>query len=75
MSTLFGLDIVPQPRAVRVTFEHRVERHPTKKRRRNWRVVKHRIEKPCAYQVGRTVYMHPDLIAKLRSATTQEPSA
>lgn len=65
-----GLNIVSHPLAVSVRFESRVERHAIKKRRRNWRVVKHRIETPCAYQSGSTLYMHPSLVAELKRQTS-----
>jgi hypothetical protein len=60
-----GLPIVPHQWAVRTV--HRVVRHPTRKRRRNWRVV--RVTEPCAFQVGGVLYVHPSLVDKLREAT------
>lgn len=65
---LHGLRIVSHNLASEVRDEWRVERHPTKKKRRNWRAVKHRIDRPCAYRVGDVIYMHPDLVAKLPRA-------
>lgn len=66
---MFGLKIVAHPLAREVRDEWRVEAHPIRKRRRNWRVVKHHIDRPGAYQIGNTIYMHPDLVAKLKEVT------
>jgi hypothetical protein len=65
---MFGLQIVSAPQAREIRDEWRVERHPIKKRRRQWRVVKHRIDRPGAYQIGDVIYMHPDLIVKLKNS-------
>jgi hypothetical protein len=65
MINYFGMSIVPHRLALEIRDEWRVERHPIKKKRRNWRVVKHRINRPCAIQCGSVIYMHPDLIALL----------
>lgn len=62
----FGMMIVEHSLAREVRDEYRVEPHPTKKRRKNWRVVKHHIDKPGAYVSGNTIYAHPDIIKKLR---------
>ena len=62
---MFGLKIVPHTLAREVRDEWRVEKHPIPKRRRKWRVVKHHIDRPGCFQMGDTLYMHPDLIAKL----------
>ena len=64
---MLGLKIVEHPLALEVRTEWKIEAMPIAKRRRKWRVVKHRIERPGAYQVGATVYMHPELFAKLRT--------
>ena len=66
---MFGVKIVPHALAREVRDEWKVEAHPTRKRRRNWRVVKRRIDRPGAYQIGNTIYMHPDLVEKLKQAT------
>lgn len=62
---LNGMNIVSHPLAREVRDEWRVERHPIPKHRRGWRVVKHRIDRPGAYMVGTTIYMHPELVAQL----------
>jgi hypothetical protein len=66
---LAGMRVVPHPLAREVRDEWKVERHPTPKKRRQWRVVKHHIDRPGCYQVGDTFYMHPELMEKLRHAT------
>ena len=68
------MNIVPHvlAREVRDTFT--IERNPIKKRRRNWRVVKHRIDRPGAFVCGDVIYMHPDLVAKLRAQTQPAPT-
>lgn len=63
---MLGLKIVEHPLALEVRTEWK-EAMPIAKRRRKWRVVKRRIERPGAYQVCATVYMHPELFAKLRT--------
>jgi hypothetical protein len=70
MNLLSGIRIVPNKLALDVRFEWKVERHPTPKKRRQWRVVKHRIELPGCYQVGDMFYVHPELIERLRKATS-----
>lgn len=62
-----GLKIIPHALAREVRDEFRVERHPTAKRRRRWRVVKHHIDRPGCYQVGNVLYMHPELLARLKT--------
>lgn len=69
---LLGLKIVPHQLAREVRDEWRVERHSTRKKRRNWRAVKRRIDRPGAFQVGDVIYMHPDLVAKLPKAGPPE---
>ena len=71
---MFGLLIVPHPLARERRVEWKVEPWPIKKRRRNWRVVKHHIDQPGVYQVGNTIYMHPDLVAKLYEETPNSNS-
>lgn len=66
MSALLGMRVVSSLLARDVRDEFRVERNPIKKRRRGWLVVKHRIDRPGCYRVGDTLYMHPDLIARLQ---------
>lgn len=62
MIFLHGMNIVPHSLAVDQRME--VQRHPIKKRRRNWRVV--RVERPGCWQIGNTFYMHPELVQKLK---------
>ncbi len=66
---MFVIKIVSHPLAREVRDEWKVEAHPTQKRRRGWRVVKHHIDRPGCYQVRDVLYMHPDLVAKLKEAT------
>jgi hypothetical protein len=68
-SALHGIKIIPHPFAREVRDEWRVERHPIPKRRRQWRVVKHHIDRPGCLLMGGVFYMHPDLIAKLPRTT------
>ena len=63
---MFGMNVVSTQMAREVRTEWRVERHPTKKRRKQWRVVKHEINRPCAYQSGNTIYAHPAVIEQMR---------
>jgi hypothetical protein len=64
-----GLNVVPSPYAVEARNEFHVEIHPIKKRRRGWRVVRHYIVKPAVFRIGDTLYVHPDLVERLRQAT------
>ena len=70
---LLGMNIVAHPLARDVRIEFKVMRWATrKKKRKNWRVMRIEINRPGCYQVGNTLYMHPDLIAKLpREACSQ----
>ena len=64
--SFLGLKIVPHPLARDVRTEFRVARWMTRdKKRKNWRVLRVEINRPGCYQVGDTLYMHPELIAKL----------
>lgn len=65
---MYGLRIVAHPLAREVRDEWRVEAMPIRKRRNNWRVVKHRIDRPGMYQVGNTIYAHPEIVEQLRRA-------
>ncbi len=66
---LAGLSVVQNPYAVRRWVEFKVEPWPTRKRRRNWRVRRYERSEPGCYQVGSTLYMHPELFAKLKHVT------
>ena len=64
---MLGLKIVPHLLARDRRTEFRVTRWAAgkTKRRKNWRVLRVEIDRPGCWQVGDTLYMHPDLIAKL----------
>lgn len=69
---MLGLKIVPHTLAREVRTEFKVMRWMTRdKKRKNWRVLRVEINRPGCYQVGNTLYMHPDLVAKLPK---QEPN-
>jgi NAD-dependent oxidoreductase involved in siderophore biosynthesis len=70
MHGLTGMRIVPHLLAREVRDEWKVERHPIPKKRKQWSVVKHHIDRPGCYQIGNTFYMHPELVEKLKQATT-----
>lgn len=64
-----GMRVMSSPLAREVRDEYRVERSPIRKRRRNWSVVKHHIDKPCAYVLGgHTIVAHPEIVAKLKGS-------
>ena len=65
MTNIGGKPIYPSEFAREVRDEFRVERMPIAKRRRNWRVVKHHIDRPGCFMTANAIFMHPDLIAKL----------
>lgn len=64
-----GLTIVPHTLAREVRTEYRVTRWAAghDKKRKNWRVMRVEINRPGAYQIGNTIYMHPELVEKLRA--------
>ena len=64
---MFGLDIVSHPLAREVRDEWKVEAHPIRKHRRNWQVVKHHVDRPCAVQVGNTIYAHPTIVEQMKA--------
>ena len=69
MNSLLGLKSAPTPMARDKRTEFRVVRWSTRrKKRKNWRVLRVEIDLPSCWQVGDTLYMHPDLIAKLPRA-------
>ena len=75
---MFGLKIIAHQLAREVRDEWKVEAMPIKKRRKNWRVVKHHIDRPGAYRVGDVLYAHPDILAKLRelpNASNERPAS
>ena len=61
----FGMKIVPHMLAREVRTEFKVARWPLRKKRRNWMVRRIDIDRPGCLRVGDTIYMHPELIAKL----------
>lgn len=71
MNTLAGLKIVPHPLARDVRTEFKVERTgaPNRKRKRYF-VKRIEINRPGCWQVGDTLYMHPELVSKLRKAAS-----
>lgn len=74
LSHLLGLKVVSSPYAREIRDEYRVERVPIPKRRRRWRVVKHHIDRPCAYILtGGTAVLHPELLAALRNIERDRP--
>lgn len=68
---LNGLWIVPHELAREVRTEYHVVRcSPGRdKKRKNWRVMRVEINRPSAYQVGDTIYMHPELVSKLNAVS------
>lgn len=73
---LFGLNIVSSPYAREIRDEYRVEPNPIRKRRRNWRIVKHHIDRPAVFMIntaflsldgrgGPQLVAHPDVMAML----------
>lgn len=67
MSTFNGLHIIQTTLCVETRTEFKVSRWMTRdKKRKNWRVLRIDHRKPCAYQAGNTLYMHPELFAKLK---------
>lgn len=68
-----GMSVVLNPLAREVRTEHRVERNAIRKRRRNWRVVVHHIDRPGCYVIGgHTLVVHPDLKAALMAQASKE---
>lgn len=65
-----GVTVIAHPLAREIREVWEIEKSPIKKRRRNWRVVKNVINRPGCYMMGGVMYMHPDLISKLRLASS-----
>ena len=66
---MLGLKIVPHLMARDRRTEFKVVRwSERRKKRKNWRVIRVEIDRPGCWQVGDTLYMHPELIAKLPHA-------
>lgn len=62
MSAMFrGIPVRISPFAVAVRWE--IQRHPIRKRRRNWRPM--RVERPSVYIAIGTLFVHPELFDKL----------
>lgn len=59
---LNGLSVIPHRLCEETVYE--VQRHPIKKRRRGWRVVK--MLRPAIWKMGNTLFMHPDLYRAMR---------
>lgn len=69
MTSLFGIKIVPHLLARDRRTEFKVARcGPPGKKRRRYFVQCIDIDRPGCWQIGGTLYMHPDLIAKLPRA-------
>lgn len=68
-SPLFaGLRLVPHPLAESVEVKWVLEKHPTQKRRRNWRPVRTETRTPCAFKTADgTLYVHPTIYAQLKN--------
>lgn len=60
-----GTPVVENSLAIRLVWE--VQRHATRKRRRNWRPIQ--IEKPCILHANGVLYAHPSLMKRLRAAS------
>ena len=55
-----GMPVISNPFAREIRDEFHVEKSTIKKRRRNWMVVKHHIDKPGIYLMDGRVYVaHP----------------
>ena len=65
-----GIKIVPHPLAREVRTEFKIARWPLRKRRSSWMVQRVEINRPGCLQIGDTLYMHPDLVAKLPRSLT-----
>lgn len=63
---LLGMRVIPHPLAEKVERVARITRNPVKKRRRGWLLRYETVRTPCAFIIGKTVYMHPAAVAKLR---------
>lgn len=62
-----GLKVVPHQLAIEVRTEFKVTSCSTRyKKRKGWRVLRTEVRRPGCFQVGDTLYMHPDLVAKLK---------
>ena len=69
---LLGMKIVAHPLARDKRTEFKVTRWMTRdKKRKNWRVMRIEIDRPGCWQCGNTLYMQPELIAKLPKAAPQ----
>lgn len=63
-----GMQIQPSVNAVTVKVWHTVERMPIRKRRRNWRVVRHSTSTPAMYVLhGKIVVCHPSIYDKIKA--------
>lgn len=61
-----GLKIVPHTLARDIRTEFKVTRWSARdKKRKGWRVMRIDINRPGCWQIGDTLFMHPELIAKL----------
>lgn len=66
---LNGMSVVPHSLARDIRTEFKVTTWATRdKKRKNYRVMRLEINRPGCWQIGNTLYMHPELIAKLKTA-------
>ncbi len=65
MRSLLGIDIIENPLCVKVRVCFELRRHPLKKRRRNWSVVRVESTEPAVYMMAGRLFVHPSLVAKL----------
>jgi hypothetical protein len=64
--SLFGLKVVESDLARERRTEFKVATWATRdKKRRNWRVLRVEIDRPGCFQVGSTLFVHPELARSL----------
>lgn len=67
LPSLNGVRLHANPLCVKHEVTWGVEKHPTAKRRRNWRVVQRVRAVPCAYLLADgSLHVHPDLYMKVK---------
>lgn len=68
MFTALGVKIISSPLAERVIVAWHVVRHPIKKRRRNWRVLRVESRMPVSYLLeDGTVVAHPTIYEAIKA--------
>lgn len=68
MITLYGVRVFVNPLCVTIKVHHEVHRHPIKKRRRGWDVVRIETREPAVYKTPMGLVAHPAAIARLRAS-------